>query len=135
MGARRWPAYGSPLKPSDSDTACLVWLNPQREAAMSASVENVYTELCSFARETALLESVESVLQWDERTYMPPDAAEFRAEQLTYLAGQAHRRRTDARIGQWLGELAGSSLAADRHGEAGTTIRQLQRDFERQSKL
>ena len=66
---------------------------------------------------------------------MPPDAAEYRAEQITFLSGMIHQRRTDARLGDWLAELADSPLAADPHSESGTTIRQLKRDFDKRVKL
>ena len=94
-----------------------------------------YDELCQFVRETALLTATESMLGWDERTMMPTEAAEYRAEQMTLLAGLIHQRRTDPRLGAWLGELAESRLAADPHGDEGTTIRQLKRDYDKRVKL
>ncbi|MDX1945283.1 MAG: carboxypeptidase M32 [Pirellulaceae bacterium] len=98
---------------------------------MSSSLD----ELRQLARQAALLESIESALGWDERTYMPPAAGEYRAEQMTYIAGLVHQRRTDPRIGQLLGELATSPLAADKHGDAATTIRELRRDYDKHVKL
>lgn len=94
-----------------------------------------YERLCEFVRETAMLESIEALLGWDERTYLPPAAGEYRAEQITYLSGRIHKRRTDPRLKEWLDELATSDLAADPHSAAATTIRQLRRDFEKRSKL
>ncbi len=102
---------------------------------MKREFEKAYDELCRHARETALLAAAESALGWDERTMLPAEATEYRAEQLTLLAGILHQRRTDKRFGQWLGVLAESPLAADRHSVAGTTIRQLKRDYERRVKL
>src|SRR5687768_11907504 len=77
-----------------------------------------YDHLCRLTRETALLQSVEALLGWDERTYMPPAAGEYRAEQMTYLAGVIHQRRTDRRIGELLAELAVSPLVKDQHSDA-----------------
>ncbi|MBC7855009.1 MAG: carboxypeptidase M32 [Pirellulaceae bacterium] len=94
-----------------------------------------YETLCSLTRETALLQSVEALIGWDERTYMPPAAGEYRAEQMTYLAGMIHQRRTDRRIGELLESLAASPLTKDKHSDEATTIRQLQRDYEKQVKL
>lgn len=102
---------------------------------MSHKTQQIYDQLCHHARETALLSATECALGWDERTMMPPEAAEYRAEQMTLLAGLIHRRRTDPRLGEWLAELAESPLAADRHGDAATTIRQLKRDYEKRVKL
>jgi carboxypeptidase Taq len=75
------------------------------------------------------------MLGWDERTMMPPSAAEYRAEQMTLLSGMIHARRTDPRLGDWLGELAASPLAADPHSDSGTVIRQLKRDYDKRVKL
>jgi carboxypeptidase Taq len=102
---------------------------------MSQKNQQLYDQLCHHTRETALLAAAESALAWDERTMMPPEAAEYRAEQLTLLAGMIHARRTDPRLGDWLAELAASPLAADPHGDTGTTIRQLKRDFDKRTRL
>ncbi len=95
----------------------------------------VYDKLCAYTRETAILNSIEALLGWDERTKMPPAAGEHRAEQIQYLAGAIHRRQTDPQVGEWLAELTDSDLAADRHSDGGTTIRQLKREYDKQRKL
>ena len=82
---------------------------------MSDTDQPVFDRLCAFLRETAILESTLSMLGWDERTGMPPEAAEYRGEQMTYLAGLIHSRRTDPQLGEWLNELADSSLDTDPH--------------------
>lgn len=94
-----------------------------------------YDKLCRHSRETALLGSVESLLGWDERTLMPPAAGEYRAEQMTLLAGMIHRRETDPQLGDWLGELADSPLAGDPHSDAGTVIREVKREYDKKVKL
>ncbi|HZL87406.1 MAG TPA: carboxypeptidase M32 [Pirellulaceae bacterium] len=94
-----------------------------------------FDELCQHARETALLESVESLLGWDERTYMPTAAGPYRAEQMTYLTGLVHRRHTDPKLGELLHELAASELAKDPHSEAGATIVQIKKEYDKRVKL
>jgi carboxypeptidase Taq len=94
-----------------------------------------YQALCDHARETALLESIEALLGWDQQTYMPTAAGAYRADQLAYLSGKIHQRRTDGRLKDWLGALSQSELAQDRHSDQGTTIRQLQRDYDKRVKL
>ncbi|WP_434383073.1 carboxypeptidase M32 [Melittangium boletus] len=39
---------------------------------------------------------------WDQETYLPPKAAEARAQQLTTLQGLQHERLVDPRLGEWL---------------------------------
>lgn len=94
-----------------------------------------FDRLCDHARETAMLASVAEILEWDERTKMPPAAGAYRAEQITYLSAMAHRRHTDPQLGDWLGELAESELAADANSDAGTTIRQMRREYDKLIKV
>jgi carboxypeptidase Taq len=102
---------------------------------MTASSQKTFDQFCSFLRETALLQSTFSLLGWDEQTGMPSGAADYRGEQMAYLAGIIHRRRTDNRLGEWLDELGDSSLCAEPHSVEGTIVRESKRQFERQSKL
>ena len=102
---------------------------------MSNEARDIYDKLCAHVRETAMLGSIEQLLGWDERTKLPTAAGEYRAEQITYLAGMIHRRRTDSDLGVWLDELVSSKLAADAHSDTGATIRQLKRAYDRAVKL
>jgi carboxypeptidase Taq len=100
-----------------------------------AAHQQAFEQLVRHARETALWVTTESVLGWDERTMMPPAAAECRTEQITLLAGAIHARRTDPQLGRWLTELAGSPLAADPASDTGATIRHLKRDYDKRVML
>ena len=102
---------------------------------MPTNDQKVFDLLCSFVRETALLQSTFSLLGWDEQTGMPPNAAEYRGEQMAYLAGIIHRRRTDPRLGEWISHLADSSFCEQKHSASGTIVRELKRQFQRQCKL
>ena len=90
-----------------------------------------YDELCEHIRTGAVLESINALLGWDERTKMPLAGGKFRAEQMKTLAGIIHNRRTDPRVGDWLSELEASPLAEDRHSDTGATIAALRRDFDK----
>lgn len=94
-----------------------------------------FDTLCQHVRETALVNSAVETLAWDERTMLPERGGAYRAEQMTYLAGLVHRRRTDPRVGEWLDALAASESAADSHSDAGATIRNLRREYDKQRKL
>ena len=102
---------------------------------MTTTAQQAFDDLCEHARETALLQSIEELLGWDERTMLPSAGGEYRAEQVTRLSGLVHQRQTDPRIGQWLESLRDSPLAADPHGDTATTIRQLQREYDKRTKL
>jgi carboxypeptidase Taq len=94
-----------------------------------------YDKLCSHTREVALLASTQSLLGWDERTKLPPAGGEYRAQQMSYLAGLIHKKQTAPEVGQWLNELAHSPLAGDPHSEAGADMVNLRRDYDRKTKL
>ncbi|MEX2186306.1 MAG: carboxypeptidase M32 [Pirellulales bacterium] len=96
---------------------------------------NAFEALCQHVRESALLASTVETLGWDERTMLPQEAGAYRAEQMTYLAGLVHQKRTDPRLGEWLAELDAGDLAADPHSDAAATIRNLRREYDRQRKL
>ncbi len=95
----------------------------------------VYQHVCEHVRQTALLDSVNSLLEWDERTIMPLAAGEYRADQVTLLSGLLHERRTAPQLGDWLAQLVDSPLAADPHSDEGANIRHLKRDYDKQVKL
>ncbi len=82
-----------------------------------------------------MLGAIDSLLAWDERTMMPEAAGEYRAEQATLLAGMIHRRETDPQLGEWLSQLAETELAKDRHGDSGTVIRELKREYDKRIRL
>lgn len=94
-----------------------------------------YDRLCAHQRELALLTSAAELLEWDERTKLPPAGGEYRAEQISFLAGLVHQRRTAPQVGQWLAELADSPLAADPHSDTGAVIRHVRRDYEKKTRL
>ncbi len=102
---------------------------------MSDKHQQIYERLCSHTREAAILNSMQGLLGWDERTKLPPAGGEYRAEQMSFLAGLIHKKQTAPEIGEWLAELIDSPLAADRHSETGADIVNLNRDYDRKTKL
>jgi len=102
---------------------------------MSSTPQETYEALCNHVRQTAVLSSVEDLLGWDEQTGMPPEAAEYRAEQSTLLAGMIHQRSTDPKVGEWLSQLVDGPLASAPSSDTGATIRHLNRDYEKQLKI
>jgi carboxypeptidase Taq len=98
-------------------------------------IHTTYDRLCAHVRELALLASAESLLEWDERTTLPPAGGEYRAEQISLLAGLVHQRETAPQLGEWLAELTDSPLAADPYSDTGAVIRHVRRDYEKKTKL
>lgn len=97
--------------------------------------DDTYRLVCAHAREVALIETLEHLLDWDERTQLPPAGGAYRADQVAFVVGLGHQRQTDPRLGDWLAELSDSPLAADVHSDTGAVILRLRRDYDKKTKL
>lgn len=97
--------------------------------------EAAYRELLTQWRKASLFRSAEAVLEWEQQTYMPPRGTEHRGDQLALLAGCRHDCATDPRIGDLLGELESSSWAKDELSPAAVNLREIRREYDRQTKL
>ena len=100
-----------------------------------ADTQQTYQQLCDYICQTALLANVSNILGWDEQTYMPPAAGEYRADQLAALATSVHERATAPQVGDWLSELEASDLVANPDSDTAAVIRELRRGYDRQTKL
>lgn len=88
-------------------------------------------ELESLSRECALLESIDALLGWDERTMLPTAGGAYRASQMKYLAGLIHQKRTDPRLGELLQQLEDSDWQAATGSDDAATIVQWKRKLRR----
>src|SRR5277367_969310 len=99
---------------------------------------NAYECLQQRSREIANYNSAASLLSWDQETYMPPKAGAYRAEQLSQLAGLAHRLGTSAEMGDWLAacenHLPPCADEEEMEMRAANT-REWRRDYDRATKL
>lgn len=85
------------------------------------------------ARELALIHSSAAVIGWDQETYLPPEAAAYRASQLSWLSARAHELATSE---QWQRDL--EQAEADDEGADAThtaNLRELRRSFDRSRKI
>lgn len=57
-----------------------------------------YNHLREISKNIETLNSIQSILGWDQETYMPPDAEDFRSEQLKTLAGIIHAEQTSPKF-------------------------------------
>jgi carboxypeptidase Taq len=97
--------------------------------------EESYQWLVAHSRETAILQSVEQLLAWDQRTCIPPKGHDYRAKELTLLARLIHERQTDPRVGEHLGQVDGSALVADPESPEAVNLREWRRTFERLTRI
>jgi carboxypeptidase Taq len=97
--------------------------------------EIAYAELIRRTREESLLASCAELLAWDEDTFMPTAGAEHRAAQLALLAGLQHARATAPRLADLLAAVEGSSLVAYPDSAEAVNVREIRRDYDRQTRL
>ena len=101
-----------------------------------SSKEQQFSQLCQHVRETTYLQSTMALLEWDQQTQLPSTAGEYRAEQVTFLAGEVHRRQTDPVLLDLLNELnQNDEISSEPSGDFATTVRELKRDCEKKQKL
>ena len=102
---------------------------------MSPRAEEALSELKKIANEISLITSAASVLGWDERTYMPRQGSELRANQLAYFAGLAHDKFTSPRVGELLNEASTNGQMKDPLAEAAVNVREIKRDYDKRTKV
>jgi len=92
-----------------------------------------YRQLLKRTREISLLTSSVATLSWDLETYLPARAVAFRAEQLAYLGGTAHRKFTSRKIGELIAECEQAAFPPD--SEAAANLREWRRSYDRATKI
>ncbi|HNQ73901.1 MAG TPA: carboxypeptidase M32 [Verrucomicrobiota bacterium] len=92
-----------------------------------------YRQLLKRTREIALLTSSASMLTWDLETYAPAEAVNFRAEQLAYLGGAAHRKFTSGKVGDLIAQCEQHGFPADSAEAA--NVREWRRSYDRATKV
>lgn len=65
-----------------------------------------YSKYKGMMRKIADIQYASAVLSWDQETYMPPKGANFRAQQLSTLAGIGHELATSKELGEILNILS-----------------------------
>jgi len=102
-------------------------------------MKDPFVALHDISKQTALLSSIESHLDWDQNTYLPPDAVALRSQQLEWMAHLVHKSRTSSSFVKALsrlvdiesGEVVDSSLSAEKIA----ALREWRRDYLHLSKL
>ncbi|MGA2751177.1 MAG: carboxypeptidase M32 [Verrucomicrobiota bacterium] len=92
-----------------------------------------YKKLRRRAREIALATSASNALTWDQETFMPAKSLPYRAEQLAWLSGLAHRKFIPRQVGQWISACEQHGFAPE-SAEAGN-LREWRRQYDRATKI
>ncbi len=94
-----------------------------------------YPQLCDLANEISLLDSTSSTLGWDQETYMPPAALDYRAKQLGYLSGKSYALFTSRKFRVLLDQAEGEELSPVAQANVREWRRQLNRAIKLSRKL
>lgn len=101
--------------------------------------KTAYEDLHKIGTEIRLLTSFGYFLEWDQETFMPKGAVEFRSKQIELMSSITHRERTSERFKQALSCLidleSGQVLSPDLDAEQQASLREWRRDFLHETKL
>jgi len=97
--------------------------------------DTAYNWLLSHHKETAYLQSLESLSSWDMRTYIPDKGLAHRAEQLATITKFVHTRRTDPQIAEMLFAVEESELVKNPLSAEAVNVREWRREYSRATKI
>ena len=90
-------------------------------------------EIFERVRQIGLINTTASTLSWDQETYLPSGAADYRAEQISYLAAHAHELST---CSGYLSALAkAESNDSGENPKHTTNLREIRRESDRSVKI
>jgi carboxypeptidase Taq len=92
-------------------------------------------QLKNLIREAQDLSFAESVLSWDQATYMPAGGARARGRQMALLARLAHERATNPEIGRLLDQLQPWAEDSPFDDDDAAMVRAARRNYEREVKV
>jgi carboxypeptidase Taq len=92
-----------------------------------------YDKLLKRSREIAFLTSSAGALSWDQETFMPPKALAYRAKQLAWLSGQAHRRFTAGTVGDLIADCEQAAFPPE--SDEAANVREWRRLYDRATKV
>jgi len=101
--------------------------------AQAANDSSTYDAFIRRVREMNTARSIESLLDWDQETQLPPRGTELRADQLSLIAGIVHERVVSPDLSKLLSELEKSGVGGDEGRTA--NLREVRRDVDRAVKL
>ncbi|MEE9555022.1 MAG: carboxypeptidase M32 [candidate division Zixibacteria bacterium] len=102
---------------------------------MSDKAKQLTKELYDLTKEITVLNSCQAILDWDERTYMPPNGSENRANQAALLAGMVHDKFTSPRIGEIINELIYAGIDPEADNVDSANLREIKRAYDKAVKV
>lgn len=98
-----------------------------------------YEKLFELSRTIATYSSIQALLEWDQETYMPSEAADFRSAELSLVAGLTHQLKTSPKFKRLLSQLidleSGRLLDATLSDREAAALKMWRRDYLQAAKL
>jgi len=98
-----------------------------------------FSEAHKLSKTSTLLESVYNLLEWDQETYMPKDAIEYRSEQIELMASIVHKNRISPSFKKALSKLinleTGDILDTSLSEQESACVKEWRRDYNQAVKL
>ncbi|MGA2402252.1 MAG: carboxypeptidase M32 [Syntrophobacteraceae bacterium] len=94
-----------------------------------------YRWLLDYSTTTALYESMKSLLNWDQRTYLPKGGHSHRAQQIAAITALVHRRATDPEFGDMLAKAEASETPGGPLSDEAVNLREWRRNYDRATKI
>jgi len=97
--------------------------------------QQAYDDLIVRFKEYSLLGSINGMLGWDERTYLPTKGSAHRAEQMALIARLAHERLSSPVLGERLGDIEGTDIVREADSVPAVNVREIRRMYDRAVKV
>lgn len=98
-------------------------------------MEDKLRQLKAHLQEITDLNLVNSLLNWDQSTYMPPGGAKARGRQSALIARLSHKKQTDSALGRLLDDLSPYEKDLPYDSDEASLIRVARKDYERAAKV
>jgi len=101
---------------------------------MTAATTSALDALVTHMQETALLQTTNNLLDWDQETAMPSGGLEWRARQQAFVARLVHERASSRERGDLIAAAAADS-AVQADPALAALVREARRDYDKATKL
>jgi carboxypeptidase Taq len=94
-----------------------------------------YRWLLDYSTTTCLYQSMKSLLNWDQRTYLPKGGHAHRAQQIAALTAFLHRRATDPEFAEMLAKVEASQIPGQPLSDEAVNLREWRRNYDRATRV
>ncbi len=99
---------------------------------MTSNKKDPFTKLSLLSTKIATLQSILSLLEWDQETYMPEGALQSRSDQLQLVSTLLHKQKTSPSYKKALSDLIDLPTGAIKQKEASLEVQAAAREWRRQ---